>query len=840
MSLAMVLSSAGADEPESKSAAPPDTIALSDYLVLPAAGQYGRLPLHRDAVEAQLVAGTWKLPADGDTIESLDGRRETWRAAKADEKGTLDTQKLRGGYALATFDSPAERIMLLEAAGHAMVYVNGEPRAGDPYSLGWLRLPVLVRAGQNTLLFHIVADKLQARFTTPPADAFLLDQDHTLPTIARGKREPDWYWAAVPIVNATNDWLDDLRIECGPDGAEPVFVRQPPVPPLSVYKAAFHVPRSREKGDGPVRYAIRLTRVGDAEDETGEKPAVSQLNVELRRVGPHDMHLRTFRSYIDGSVQPYAVLPAAKANDDDRLNVNEGDIPTGMIVTLHDAGASCEDHLASYAPKPWAHIVAPQGRRPHGFDWEAWARSDVSQAMLEAWQFHESNPRRRYLTGYAMGGHGAWQLGASRPDQFAAIGPAAGWISFATYGGGMPPMETANEIDALLLRSYSASDTLRLLTNLSNTGVYVLHGADDQTVPVAQARFMRSRLASFHPNFVYQEVAGAGHWWGAECCDSPRLIEFFKSQSIAPPAEQTVVDFTTANPAVASQCHWLSIEAQQQQLSPSHVAIRQNLEARTFVGNTSNVARLSIEVAQLPAGQPIDVTLDGQALHWLKRPSGQSARLWFERQGDQWLVSEPPSPQLKGPARNGTFNAAFGNDVLLVYGTAGTEEENAWAAAKARYDAETFYYRANGSLEVLPDTRFDMNADDDRSVILYGNADTNRAWPLLCATSPVEARRGQVRVGTRTEAGDDLALLMVRPRAGSDVALVGIVGGTGSAGMRLTDRLRWFVSGIVYPDLMILEPDVLSAGTAGVRAWGFFGPDWQVDGGEIAWRDAAP
>ncbi len=437
-----------------------------------------------------------------------------------------------------------------------------------------------------------------------------------------------------------------------------------------------------------------------------------------------------------------------------------------------------------------------------------------------------------------MGGHGAWHIGVTRPDQFAAIGPSSGWISYWSYGGGMPSMETPTNIDALLLRGYSASDTLKLLTNLTNNGVYVLHGGADQTVPVAQARFMRSRLAAFHPNFAYFEQPAADHWWGNECCDWPRMMEFFREQTSPSATEQTFVDFTTANPAVSSSCNWVSIEAQLEQLEPSHVAIRQNAEARTFVGNTSNVARLAIDVGHLAANQPIDVTLDGQALNWLNA-SNDTHKLWFERQGNDWSAAERAEPRMKGPARYGTFNSAFDNRAILVYGTAGNDEENAWAAAKARYDAETFYYRGGGALEVLPDSRFDFNGETDRNVVLYGNADTNSAWPQLLATSPVEVRRGHVRVGTRTETSDALAVVTVRPRPGSDTATVGVVAGTGPAGMRLTNRLRWFVSGIVYPDLMILEPKMLTEGTAGVRAWGYFGLDWGTETGEIAWRNPA-
>ena len=63
----------------------------------------------------------------------------------------------------------------------------------------------------------------------------------------------------------------------------------------------------------------------------------------------------------------------------------------------------------------------------------------------------------------------------------------------------------------------------------------------------------------------------------------------------------------------------------------------------------------------------------------------------------------------------------------------GKSEENTWAFAKARYDAETFWYRGNASIDVIPDTAFDAAAKPDRNVILYGNADTNAAWDALLA-----------------------------------------------------------------------------------------------------------
>ncbi len=841
--VASAASAAFADEPKKPPAEAPATIVPTDYLVIPMVGQYGRLPLQRDAIELLLVSGTWKNPAAGQSVKSPDGKISMWSAVKAGDDGSLDTQKLRGGYAFATFDSPTERVMMLEASGHAMVYVNGDPHAGDPYGAGWLRLPVLVKKGSNTLLFHLGADKLKAQLAAvPEKPIFIDDNDRTLPTLVRGETKPGWVWAAVPVVNATRDWINDAKFECQLKDGEPRPTPIAPLPPLSVRKIPFQLPSGGDESNSEphfqLRFLIHPLPKGKSADSTENKP-VAETELVLKRVGPHDIQLRTFHSKIDGSVQAYAVRPAAEATPAPGAQPTDAaKTGPGLIVTLHSAGVSCEDHVAQYAAKPWAHILAPQGRRPNGFDWEAWARDDVFEAIADARAHYTFDPHRTYLTGHSMGGHGAWHIGVTHPDEFAAVGPSSGWISYWSYGGGMPSMETPSDIDALMLRGFSSSDTLALLTNLSSMGVYVLHGAADQTVPVAQARFMRSRLGAFHPNFAYYEQPGADHRWGNECCDWPPMMEYFREQKSRPAADQTYVEFTTANPAVSSTCDWVSIEAQQEQLEPSHVAIRQNTQARTFVGNTSNVARLAIDVGHLAPNQPIDVNLDGHALNWLNVP-GDSHKLWFERQGDEWASADPPEPQLKGPARYGTFNSAFGNHALLVYGTSGNGDENAWAAAKARFDAETFYYRGGGALEVLPDSRFDFNRDTDHNVILYGNADTNTAWQQLLSTSPVEVRRGHVRVGTRTETSDDLAVVTVRPRPGSDTATVGVVAGTGLVGMRLTDRLRWFVSGIVYPDLMILEPKTLSEGTPGIRACGYFGLDWRTETGDISWRNPA-
>ncbi len=125
----------------------------------------------------------------------------------------------------------------------------------------------------------------------------------------------------------------------------------------------------------------------------------------------------------------------------------------------------------------------------------------------------------------------------------------------------------------------------------------------------------------------------------------------------------------------------------------------------------------------------------------------------------------------------------------------------------------------------------------DRGVIVYGHAESNAAWPALLADSPVQVRRGRVRIGGRELAGDELACLFVRPRPDSKRAAVAVVGGTGMTGLRLTERLAYFLSGVAYADCSVFSAHERESGDATLQAAGFFGIDWGVDSGEFAFRN---
>jgi hypothetical protein len=292
------------------------------------------------------------------------------------------------------------------------------------------------------------------------------------------------------------------------------------------------------------------------------------------------------------------------------------------------------------------------------------------------------------------------------------------------------------------------------------------------------------------------------------------------------------LELVSPNPRITSRLHWISIVAQRHHGDLSRVKADCWPLKGEFAVESENVAALRLDLRHLRSPERATVKIDGQQVSGAADAGGG---LWLEREGEAWKVAAEPAPRLKGPHRYGPVKEEVDRRFLTVYGSTGTEAENARMLAKARYDAETYLSRAVSTPEVVSDVEFDAHAEPDRTILLVGNADANSAWNGLLPNSPVEVRRGSLRIGDRTLTGDDLAVLFVQPRPGSDTAAVVAIGGTGPVGMQLAQRWSLFVPFVRYPDCVVVRAAAEPTGSPRTMAAGFFGRNWSVEDGEFAW-----
>ena len=200
----------------------------------------------------------------------------------------------------------------------------------------------------------------------------------------------------------------------------------------------------------------------------------------------------------------------------------------------------------------------------------------------------------------------------------------------------------------------------------------------------------------------------------------------------------------------------------------------------------------------------------------------------LELKQDNWVISSVPGLNQKGPHRYGTFKDGFRHKMVYVYGTTGTPQENEWSLNKAKYDAETWYYRGNGAVDIISDKAYSIDQYKDRGVVLYGNYSTNAAWSILLSDCPIRVERNKVTAGNSTWLGDDLGAYFVWPIAGSTIASVSVVSGSGIKGMNAALANQYFAGASGFPDFMIFSLDMLQAGANAIKMAGFFDNEWKM------------
>lgn len=774
---------------------------LDKGLLLPKSAAGGTLFNGQDIIAWLYATDNFRTPRAGDR-QPTGSTDAVWEVLDADSSGVFTSRSMRSGFLYTPYDSPRDVVALVETTGGTRTYINGVPHEGDHYDFGYSLVPVRLKKGLNQIVYTPGRfGRVSTKIVYPHKAVQLTQRDMTLPDVIVG--EKDDKWASIRIINTTDRALRSMTITATlPDGQSARIVTDD-VQPMSVRKVKFSVPSAATMPVGKVDMQVVLR------DSKGKIIDSQKVPIQVRTANEH--HERTFISKIDGSVQYYSVAPA--------LGGTSG---KGLVLSVHGASVEARNQARAYKLKNDVTIVAPTNRRPFGFNWEEWGRIDALEVFEHAKQLFGSDPSRSYLTGHSMGGHGTWFLGTTYPDKFAAIAPCASYPDIITYGSGRG--DQAHSGSALfepLARAANGGRVRDIIQNLAQSGVYVLHGDADLTVPVSQVREMREILSKFHSNFCYYEYPGGSHWYGDHSVDWKPIFEFFARQSIPSNKEVTNLDFHTASPVISASDYWVKVEQQSKAYDFSRVEAQRRGD--TLKINSKNVELLTLDLPSLELDGDAVVQIDGSTI----KASRSKAAHFLQRDGVWSAVASIDSTR-KYAERQGGFKQAFGNNVVLVYATGGTRAENEWWAAKARFDAESFYYKGNGSLEVIADRDFRADRYADRNVVIYGNADNNSAWSTLLAESPIQVHRQAIDFAGERLEGDDLGAYFVAPRPDSHRAMVGVVAGTGLRGARATWSNN-YISGITgFAEYMIFDVDILKDGMQGVRKAGFFDNGWSI------------
>lgn len=431
-----------------------------------------------------------KTPVNGNTLfTDQKGQASIWKTLDADTGNRFKSRSLINGYLYLTYNSASAQTALLNITNNQMVYVNGEPRAGDLYGFGYLSLPIQLKKGLNE--FYVrgssfsAGNGITAKLSFKPQKIFLNTGDLILPNAVFGQQN-NRLRGAVVVVNATVKLLKNLSIKSSLSGEE-LTAGLPEIPAMTTRKVGFLFDAAGISQKGKYDCVLRLMQ-GNQQ--------LNQQTISIAMMNADENYNATFISEIDGSTQYYSVSPQKWP----------GKTPLALYLSVHGAGVEAINQARAYGSKTEGVLITPTNRRPRGFNWEDWGRIDAMEVLGITKKIFNPDTNRIYLTGHSMGGHGTWFLGATYPGKWAAIAPCSGYPTLAAYGsadGKIPDTTGKSLLEHLLLQASNGSNVLELAHNYTTAGVYIHHGDSDKVVSVEYARQMLRLLATFYKDLGY-------------------------------------------------------------------------------------------------------------------------------------------------------------------------------------------------------------------------------------------------------------------------------------------------------------------------------------------------
>jgi dienelactone hydrolase len=505
----------------------------------------------------------------------------------------------------------------------------------------------------------------------------------------------------------------------------------------------------------------------------------------------------------DARTRPYGFVRLTYRDDvDDAVQYCRSYLPGGydpstrwpLIVFLHGYNPPNPEYInwwdadsrhPSFGDNSTAIVLEPHGRGNVGY--LGLGASDVLKCIQLAKERFRVDEDRVYLTGESMGGGGAWEVGTSHPELFAAIAPIfGGWDYHVQLGEAeRSKLSPAERFQRERESSFARAESLL------NTPVFVQHGDSDRTVDVEGSRYAVRLLERWGYDVRYREHPDKDH---EDLKISDELVAWFLRQKRDPAPSHVRVHSADLATAAA---YWVRVERSQMPLA--FVVVDAEIVAPNLVRlDSDNVA--SIELS--PRGRLIDPTRPLKVV-W----NGAPARSIELRDGRASLDAEEykPVPVEKTPELPGTLFDLFRTPFAVVVGTISPDPAmRDRCAQKGRDFVHLWQSWQHQTPRVFQDTQISDAQAERYSLLLLGGAAENRVTQILGERLPLHVTDRTVAIDGHSFDAQDAVVQLVYPSPFNSARYVEVVAATSEAGMYF-----WFPSGNWF------------GGFSGDRRWDF-------------------
>lgn len=187
------------------------------------------------------------------------------------------------------------------------------------------------------------------------------------------------------------------------------------------------------------------------------------------------------------------------------------DGPQPAILFLHGRGESGSDNrlqlknglppAVAESPEDWPFVVIAPQKLGGDKQWEDYA-GEVLAILEHEIEIGRVDPERVALTGLSQGGHGVWSLAVLAPEKFSAFFSVCGYGDTYRFDG-----------DGSLRFNQDPQSPFvaRVARAVAGKPVRIRHGAEDDVVPVEQARIVAGAIESAGGAVDIEAYPGVGH-----------------------------------------------------------------------------------------------------------------------------------------------------------------------------------------------------------------------------------------------------------------------------------------------------------------------------------------
>ena len=433
--------------------------------------------------------------------------------------------------------------------------------------------------------------------------------------------------------------------------------------------------------------------------------------------------VRAYRSSVDGSIQPYAVLLPHDyhSKKDWRLDV---------VLHGRDSSLTEAKFIATHtgdAPRDLGYVqLEVYGRGNNAYRWAG--EADVFEAIQHgAGPF---NPNRLVLRGFSMGGAGTWHIGLHHPDRFCVLGPGAGFTTTRGYVGNLP-----KQLPDYVEKCLHIYDAVDYSENAFNVPVVAYSGEKDPQKKAASN--IENALSDFKEplRFMHLIAPGLEHQMPKDWQEKAETG--YRQYADAGRSIAERVRFVTYTPKYG-RCDWVQIDALR--TTYERAVVDGTRKGNIFDLTTKNVRRISLALDP-QKNAPLHVKIDGQQIETKDVKPGNASFVYLEWADEKWVVldnlqeldkrlAEKPE---KSTGLQGPIDDAFTSKFVVIKPTDNgfftTNDDFASAAVDQFARVWDKYFR--GTLPVQPAAA--SNTLKGQNLILFGDPQSN---PLIAEILP--------------------------------------------------------------------------------------------------------